>query len=361
MRIKVAILGTRGIPNQYGGFEQFAMYFAEFLSEQNIDVTVYSSSNHPYQKLKWKNVTIKHILDPEKKIGSVGQFIYDFLSIKHTRKEHFDIIFQLGYTSSSVWSWYFPKKSVIITNMDGLEWKRSKYNKKVQYFLKLAEKWAVKYSHQLIADSIGIQTYLKDKYQVDSTFIPYGAEEFTNPDQSVLENYNLQPKKYCLLIARMEPENNIEMIIRGFEKQDKETLIIVGNTNTQHGKYLIEKYSKNIIFLQGIYNQNHLNNLRYYSKIYFHGHSVGGTNPSLLEAMACSSFVCAHNNAFNRAVLGADTYYFSSSDEVNEILKNINLNNGSFIENNRQKIRTIYNFKTVHQQLLQLINSCIKR
>src|SRR3954469_21645145 len=122
--MKIAIIGTRGIPNNYGGFEQLAQYLSLGLKEMGHEVYVYNSSKHPYQEKEWKGIHIVHRFDPEKRIGTVGQFLYDFSCIIHTRKEHFDVILNLGYTSSSVWMRFFPVKSKVITNMDGLEWKR---------------------------------------------------------------------------------------------------------------------------------------------------------------------------------------------------------------------------------------------
>ena len=152
--MKIAILGTRGIPNNYGGCEQFAEIFAVFLAKKTHDVYVYNSHNHIFQEDTFKSVNIIHQYDPEYKIGTVGQFIYDLNCILDSRKRNFDIILQLGYTSNSIWSFLLPTKSIIITNMDGLEWKRSKYSKIVQKFLKFAEKKAVKSSDHLIADSL---------------------------------------------------------------------------------------------------------------------------------------------------------------------------------------------------------------
>ena len=180
--MKVAILGTRGIPNYHGGFEQFAEYFSVFLARNGYEVYVYNSHNHPFKENKFKGVNIIHCNDPEDKIGTVGQFLYDLNCILDSRKRNFDIILQLGYTSNSIWHWLLPKKSLIVTNMDGLEWKRSKYSKPVQKFLKYAEKLAVKSSDYLISDSIGIQDYLKEKYKVNSEYIAYGAEVFQNPN-----------------------------------------------------------------------------------------------------------------------------------------------------------------------------------
>ena len=214
--MRVGIVGTRGVPNFYGGFEQFAQYLSEGLVKAGHTVFVYNSHLHPYQEKSWNGVNLVHCYDPEQKIGPSGQFIYDLNCILDSRKRDFDIILQLGYTSSSVWNWLFPKNVPIVTNMDGLEWKRSKYNKPVQSFLKFAEKLAVLFSDQLIADSKGIQSYLKEKYNKDSVYIPYGANVFTSPNKTVLKEYNLTPFKYDMLIARLEPENSVEEILDGF-------------------------------------------------------------------------------------------------------------------------------------------------
>ncbi len=358
---KIAIIGTRGIPNQYGGFEQFAMFFSEYLVQKGYNVTVYNSSKHPYQQSTWNGVTIKSIWDPEYLIGTSGQFIYDFLSIYHSRSQHYDIIFQLGYTSSSVWSWLFPKSSVLITNMDGLEWKRSKYSPKVQKFLKKAEKWAALNSDVLIADSLGIQTHIKQVYQKESTYIAYGASVFTEPTPDILTKYSLKPQGYDLIIARLEPENNIEMVLKAYQNQNETHLVIVGNTDTTYGRYLTSKYTESVTFLGSIYNQEDLDNIRYYSKLYFHGHSVGGTNPSLLEAMATSCKICAHNNQFNKGVLGEDAYYFSSPEDITALLENATIDFDQYVKSNLNKIKTTYSFNTIHNQLEQLIITCLNK
>jgi len=241
--MRVGIIGTRGIPNKYGGFEQFTMHFAKYLAEEGIEVVVYNSSNHPYKENRWNGVEIVHCWDPEKLIGSAGQFFYDLGAILNARKQKFDVLFQLGYTSSSIWGFLFPKKTKIITNMDGQEWKRAKYNKWVKRFLKKAECWAIKQSDVLIADSRGIQEYLKNEYSASSHFIAYGANVVHKFDKTILDKYNLLPNSYNLLIARMEPENNIETIIKGHRNNLADKLIVIGNLDTTFGKYLASNYS----------------------------------------------------------------------------------------------------------------------
>lgn len=361
--MKIAILGTRGIPNCYGGFEQFAEYLSYGLVQEGFDVTVYNSHCHPYKESIWNNVKIIHSYDPENKIGTIGQFIYDLNCILDCRKKDFDIILQLGYTSSSVWFRLLSNCKCIVTNMDGLEWKRSKYSKYVQKFLKYAEGLAVKLSDHLIADSAAIQTYLKNKYNVNSTFIPYGATVFNNPKDAVLEEYRLSQFEYNVLIARLEPENSIEMILEGVLKSSaKRTFLVIGNDATKYGIYLKNKFSqfKHIRFLGSIYDINKLNTIRYYSSLYFHGHTVGGTNPSLLEAMASHGLICAHDNIFNNSILGDDAYYFNTSDEVAQILEQRNKNNESErekISNNIKKIENTYSWPKIVQQYITHFNS----
>lgn len=354
INLSIGIIGTRGIPNHYGGFEQFAEFVSVGLVERGHDVTVYNSHTHPYQEKNFKGVKIIHCKDPEDKIGTVGQFFYDLNCIMDSRKRNFDIILQLGYTSSSIWSRLFPKSAILTTNMDGLEWKRTKYSIKVQKFLQYAEKLAVKHSDHLISDSIGIQEYLNSKYKKNSTYIPYGSNLFDNPDPQILPKYQLSEFNYDLLIARLEPENSIDVILDGVAKANlTRPFLVIGKHETKYGTYLKEKFksSKNIQFLGSVYDQQILNNLRYFSNIYFHGHTVGGTNPSLLEAMGSNSFICANDNIFNRAILGSDAIYFSSPDDISIILKSMKkADNLQSIENNFKKIREEFNWERIIDQ-----------
>lgn len=355
--MRVGIIGTRGIPNKYGGFEQFTMHFAKYLAEEGIEVVVYNSSNHPYKENRWNGVEIVHCWDPEKLIGSAGQFFYDLGAILNARKQKFDVLFQLGYTSSSIWGFLFPKKTKIITNMDGQEWKRAKYNKWVKRFLKKAECWAIKQSDVLIADSRGIQEYLKNEYSASSHFIAYGANVVHKFDKTILDKYNLLPNSYNLLIARMEPENNIETIIKGHRNNSADKLIVIGNLDTTLGKYLASNYSSSVTFVGENYNFHELNSLRYFSKLYFHGHSVGGTNPSLLEAMACGCSIVAHDNPFNRDVLDQNALYFSSEKEIHDILNSKKTPIKNSADNNKKKLQEVYSFEIIHRSLKAVMDN----
>jgi len=364
--MKIAILGTRGVPNYYGGFEQFAEFFSVYLVEKGHEVYCYNSHNHPFQEKSFHGVNILHQYDPEYKLGTFGQFIYDFNCIKDARKRKFDVILQLGYTSNSIWFFLLPKKPLIITNMDGVEWKRSKYSKPVQQFLRFAERLAALSSDYLISDSIGIQKFLKERYKKESTYIAYGAHPFNEPNETILEEYNVEKENFNMIMARFEPENNLDMVLEGvsLSSEDNMSILVVGNHNTKYGEYLKNKFktNENIRFLGAIYNLEHLNNLRFYSNLYFHGHSVGGTNPSLLEAMASKALVIAHNNDFNKGVLKENAFYFSNPQDVKNILKKVKKSdNLHFIQNNFEYIVNDFNWNKINGQYLQLFKECMDR
>lgn len=365
--MKIGILGTRGIPNNYGGFEQFAEYLAVGLVKKGHDVTVYNSHTHPYQKNRWNGVNIKHIYDPEHRIGTAGQFVYDFLSILDTRKKAYDIILELGYTSSSIFFDFHPKNSIVVTNMDGLEWKRTKFSVRVQKFLQWAESLAVKKSDHLVSDSIGIENYLNNKYHVKSTYIPYGSSLFLDKDVNAdrLKTYKVKPNQYNMLIARLEPENSIEIILDGVVKSDNTMpFLVIGNHETKFGEYLKNKFKsqKNIRFIGGIYDIDILNNLRYFSNLYFHGHTVGGTNPSLLEAMASGALICANNNEFNTTILGKDAFYFFGADDVAKVLSTVsNKYYVDMVQNNRKKIAELYTWDNIIDQYETLFKDLLAK
>lgn len=361
--MKIAILGTRGIPNRYGGFEQFAEYLSVGLVSLGHTVTVYNSHSHPYRESVFNGVNIKHIFDPENKIGTAGQFVYDALCILDTHRNDYDVILQLGYTSSSVFFWMHPRKSIVITNMDGLEWKRTKYSRKVQKFLEWAESLAVKWSDFLISDSIGIQNYLKAKYNADSVFIPYGSHIADECNSELIKQYGVDKDNYDILIARLEPENNIEVILDGVvSSRNERSFIVVGNYNTKYGTYIRNKFTwqDRIKFLGGIYDINVLNALRFNSYLYFHGHTVGGTNPSLLEAMGSASLICAHENEFNSSILGSDAFYFRTKKDVAEILDTVDKKvYRNYIDANLAKISNQYNWQKIINSYSDFIEKCL--
>jgi glycosyltransferase involved in cell wall biosynthesis len=361
MELKIAILGTRGVPNNYGGFEHIAGYLSRGLVERGHDVTVYNSNRHPYQASEWYGVHIVHCFDPEYLIGVPGQFVYDLNCILDTRKNNFDIILMLGYTSSSVWGSLYPGKSIVITNMDGLEWQRAKYSKPVRSFLKFAERLAVKSSKFHVADSVVIKEYLDDKYKINSKYIAYGAGLHPVRNEELLQEYGLIKYQYFLLMARLEPENNIEMVLDGFcETESNSKFIIIGNTANGYGSYLVRKYKQDrrIIFLGAIFDEAKVQSITAFCKLYFHGHSVGGTNPSLLDAMASRAPLAVHDNAFNSSIIKGNAMYFSNAIDVSNLINANQFIKKEFLNNNYSTILNEFTWDQIIDQYENYFVTC---
>lgn len=358
--MKIAFISTRGIPNNYGGFEQFAEYISVGLAARGHEVTVYSPHYHPYKESEYKGVRLKHVYSPERWMGgSVGSFFYDYACLKDAlRKEDFDIIYEAGYTSIIPAYIRFNVKDIrrpiFTTNMDGLEYKRTKFSPLVRKFVFWEERMAVRHSHHLIADNMGIHDYYKEKYGKESTFLAYGADIHDDWDETLLQEYGLRKNLYYLIVARLEPENNLAMAIEGYlrsAEKGRRPLVVVGKTNTPHGKELVRKYGgeESVRFLGGIYDFRKLDSVRHFSFAYFHGHSVGGTNPSLLEAMAAGCLILANDNIFNRAVLKERAFYYQDEEDVCALLNQLEdtalAHRQAFVEGNWEEIRTVYSWE----------------
>lgn len=360
--MKIGILGTRGIPNRYGGFEQFAEQLSIALVEKGMEIFVYCPKNHEYKGKTWKGVHLIHKYCPGFLGPSLSQIVYDLFCILDSRHRGFDRIYQLGYTSSSIWYDLHPPFVAVITNMDGVEWERKKYGWFSRKFLKYAEKLAVLKSHELVVDSARIQKYLYVKFRAIVSYFPYWADI---PDDDVISGKlpeGLEYGSYYLAVARFQPENNLEMIIRGYLKSGQEKpLVIIGNFKNRHGRYLRRKYAcDRIIFYGPLYDKDILDNLRFNSKAYFHGHSAGGTNPSLVEAMAAEALVCAHDNQYNREVLRENAFYFKSEEDVTNLLKNApdKYDHNDMILNNIRVVENKFSKKLIVERYISFFNNC---
>ncbi len=365
--MKIAILGTRGIPNNYGGPEANAEFMSPIFRRLGHDVTVYSPDEHPYTENDWRGVHIRRMFNQESRLGIWGTLAYDYLCLRDAMSADFDIVLELGYVPCAL---FFPlfrrRRAQLVTNMDGLEWKRSKWNFVLRRCARFTELLGARFSDALIADNEAIQSYLLEQYGKDSFFIPYGAQPVTMPaDDAHLRRRGLVVNGYYMLIARMEPENNIEMILDGYVLSGAERpFVVVGKTTTRHAASLVEKYQSNarIRFVGGIYDYAELSALRWDSSMYFHGHSVGGTNPSLVEAMASNAFIAAHDNPFNRAVLESNARYFASARDVADILGRDHSDaRAPFLAANHVKVASVYNWEKVAAEHLRVFEVLLGR
>jgi glycosyltransferase involved in cell wall biosynthesis len=366
--MKIALLGTKGIPNNYGGFEQFAEYLSVRLAARGHQVTVYNPSFHPYESGEFKGVKLQKVFNPEKWFGGAANFIYDHLCLSHALKQDYDIIYEAGYHSVAASYRLLNvrglKHPVILTNMDGIEWRRSKWNAFTRSLIRKLEAIAVRESPHLVSDNPGIRQYYLDSFKRDSYFIPYGADPVYEFDDRKLAKYEVEAGNYFMLIARMEPENNIDLILQSYVASGLTSpFIVIGSYQNGYGKAMFDKYASSVRFIGGVYDKAELDSLRHFAKAYFHGHSVGGTNPSLLEAMSCRSFILAHDNSFNRGVLGDDAVYFTNSSMLTSFFLSMDdllCKNGDRLkEANFQKIVQHYDWEKVTGQHEELFKSLL--
>ena len=356
--MKIGILGTRGIPNRYGGFEEFAEQVSLIWSKVGHEVYVYCMDIPESQRISINNPKVKQIYVQSPKLGPLEQIIYDYKCTKHAVNSKLDIIYHAGYQSSVLGNMFFKKKlkGRLVYNMDGLEWKRSKYNYLTRKLTKYFERLAVNSGALLISDNKGIKDYLNREYGKESYLIEYGAIKYSGEAKVVSQ----LPENFDLTIARFEPENNILNIINCYINSNR-NIVIVANDDTQfYNKHKHILHSRNnIIFLGPIYNKAELAFLRSNCEFYIHGHSVGGTNPSLLEAMISGVKILANDNEFNRDVLGNFGEYWKTDDELFKLITQIDR-----VDKNQEQINycfSRYSWDTIAEKHINIFNSLLSK
>lgn len=323
----LAILGTRGIPAKHGGFETFAERLALHLVSKGWEVTVYCQADAgEFRTEYWNGIQLVHI--PVHLSTALGTIIFDGKSTWRAARGN-GLILTLGY-NTAIFSCLYRLKGIInLINMDGIEWQRQKWNRIERYWLRMNELIGCWIGNHLIADHPEIMAHLATRVSPKQiTMIPYGADQIISAEPNLLSIYNIDPYKYALVIARPEPENSILEIVSAFSQQKRGfKLIVLGeykpSKNDYHRKVL-EVASDEVLFIGAVYEKLVVNTLRFYARLYVHGHTVGGTNPSLVEALGSSMAVLAHSNSFNRWVAGPSAHYFKDeyecTQELNQLL-----------------------------------------
>lgn len=319
--MKVAIIGTVGVPANYGGFETLVEQLVRHNDSDELQYSVYCSSKS-YDDERW----VYHGAKTEYlglNANGIQSIPYDILSlIKASRKS--DVILILGVSGCSFLPIFrlFSRKKLVI-NIDGLEHRRDKWNKWVRKFLKFSEAQAVKYGDVIVTDNKGITDYVMEEYGKQSELIAYGGDHvLTEVDETLTENvlkeYDLEKDGYALGICRIEPENNVHTILRAFEAAQKK-IVFIGNWNkSEYGTDLAKKYkdSRYVKITPAVYDLNVLNVIRSNCSVYLHGHSAGGTNPSLVEAMFFEKPLIAFDCVYNRESTENKAVYFKNTDDL---------------------------------------------
>lgn len=327
--MKVAIIGTVGVPANYGGFETLVENILGDNCSREISYCVYcSSKSYPEKKKSYKGAKLVYVpLDA----NGMQSIIYDVVSLIHAAF-HADVLLVLGVSGCiflPLLRIFYQKK--LIVNIDGLEHRREKWGRIARRFLKLSERMAIKYADTIIADNKGIQDYVREEYGKEAELIAYGGDHVCcevkeEKETEVLKEYHLEKKGYSLALCRVEPENNVEMILKAFAGTS-EYLVFIGNwNNSEFGRRMKNIYDrvKTIRLIDPIYDIKILNVLRSNCKFYLHGHSAGGTNPSLVEAMYFGRPVLAFDVVYNRETTENRATYFGNEEQLIHLIKNEN-------------------------------------
>lgn len=323
----LAILGIRGIPAAHGGFETFAERLALYLVENGWRVTVYCQ--HEGSGDVWEDCwnRVDRVNIPVTGDGSFSSMVFDYKATRIAAARG-ELCLTLGYNTAVFCAMLRLRKVPNLINMDGIEWSRAKWGRAARSWLWFNDWCGCWLGNHLIADHPEIKSHLMTRVSGDKvTMIPYGADPITEADEAPVRALGLEPGRYLTVIARPEPENSLLEIVQGFSaKRRGVQLVVLGRYSPEtvpFHRQVMAAASDEVCFVGAIYDQAIVKALRYHSVAYVHGHQVGGTNPSLVEALGAGNAVIAHDNRFNRWVAGEEMLYFCGADGFSSALEQL--------------------------------------
>ncbi len=318
------MLGTRGVPARYGGFETCVEEIGTRLAARGHDVVVYCrSTTGPGDRLRtYEGMRLVHL--PAVRHRALETISHTGLSVAHLMTAPTDVAFLFNSANSPFLPMLRARRVPVATHVDGLEWKRAKWTGLGKRYYRLAEQLSVRWSDALIADAQGIADYYRDEFRADTVQIAYGTRDVSPHAVERIAELGLTPGGYHLVVARFEPENHVDTIVEGYVRSGARLpLVVVGSTpySLDYDAQVRGLADARVRFLGGVWDAELLDGLYAGSATYLHGHSVGGTNPSLLRAMGAGAAVLAYDVNFNREVLGGAGLYFADAADVTALVE----------------------------------------
>ncbi|MDE0804920.1 MAG: DUF1972 domain-containing protein [Acidimicrobiales bacterium] len=318
--MRIALIGTRGVPARYGGFETCVEEVGARLAGAGHEVTVYCRSSRTGADARlesYRGMDLVHLpAVPQRHVETLS---HTGLSVGHVLRRSTDAAIVFNAANSPMLPLLRARGIPVATHVDGLEWKRAKWGGGGRRYYRAAESLAVRWSDALIADAAGIADYYTTEFGVDTELIRYGAPIVEAGDPAVLEAVDLAPGSYHLAVARFEPENHVDIIVEGYSKSSADApLVVVGAAPyaDAYTRRVHDAADDRVRFLGAVWDQDLLDQLYANCITYQHGHSVGGTNPSLLRAIGAGAATDAFDVGFNREVLGSCGRYWSTPDDI---------------------------------------------
>ncbi len=363
--MRIALIGTRGVPARYGGFETAVEEVGRRMASSGHEVTVYCRGEN--NRDHYLGMHLVHL--PSVRRRSLETLSHTALSIAHDLwRGHSDVAIVFNAANSVFVPLLRLRRTPVATHVDGLEWQRGKWGPWGRRYYRLAESLAVRWSDRLIADAQGISDYYTEEFGATTDLIAYGAPLVT-PREDKLHELGLQRRRYHLVVARFEPENHVDVIIRGYRRSHAaHPLVVVGSAPyaSDHVRDIqsLADGDPRVHLLGGVWDQDLLDQLYANAASYLHGHSVGGTNPSLLRAMGAGSPVLAYDVTFNREVLDASDIYFTDSAGLATLLDRAEADPGRMDELGeelRLRAASAYTWDRVAKEYEQLCEDMTRR
>ena len=349
---KIAIVGIQGVPAKYGGFESLVENIIGDNCPRDVHYTVFCSSKDYAKRLaEYKDATLKYIPLHANGVQSIP---YDMVGLMRSICGY-DAIVVLGVSGClflPIFRLLCRKR--LIVNIDGLEHRRAKWGKTARWVLRKSEAMAVRLADVVIADNKGIQDYVWETYHRKAELIAYGGDHVwrdvpKEKQLEVLQRYGVKDDDYAITVCRIEPENNSRMILEAFARSGR-NLVFIGNwERSEYGRTLKAEFGnrENIHCVDAVYDLDTLYALRSRCRCYIHGHSAGGTNPSLVEAMFFGKPILAFDVVYNRETTNNEAYYFSNREKLVELLSLPDFKNGEPL---REYARQHYTWKHIAEQ-----------
>jgi len=320
--LRIALIGTRGVPARYGGFETAVEEVGQRLAARGHDVRVYCRAQGTDDGATYAGM--RRIVLPAIHGRSVETLSHTALSVGHVAlRAPVDVAFVFNAANAPLLPVLRMRGVPTAVHVDGLEWRRAKWGGSGRRYYRSAESLAVRWADALIADAAGIESYYRYEFGAATEVIAYGAPVLTDVSPTPVVGAGLVPGGFHLVVARFEPENNVELIVRGYRASTARMPLVVVGSAPYADDYTRRVHDaaegdERIRFLGAVWDQDLLDSLYAHCASYLHGQSVGGTNPSLLRAMGAGAAVAAIDVVFTREVLGDDGCYFRSPEDVAE-------------------------------------------
>ena len=320
--MRIALIGTRGVPARYGGFETCVEEVGTRMAARRHEVTVYCRNNGAQPLGEYRGMRLVHL--PALRVKSAETLTHTALAAAHLARNSTDVVLLFNVGNAPVLPLLRRLRYPVAVHVDGIEWQRSKWSGIGRRYFQMAERYAVTHANRLIADSRGMQQYYLQTHQASTIYIAYGAPLIQENAEDLLQPFGLEAGNFHLVVARIEPENNVRLIVQGYcASSARLPLVVVGDT--PYAKAYLQKIrslaDSRVHFLGSIWNQEALDQLYRHCLLYLHGHSVGGTNPSLLRAAGAGAPVAAFDISFNREVMSDDSEYFSTPEGVRAMIE----------------------------------------